>query len=306
MTGDPCWCMESFVDGDFDSKNVDTISCSRLRRGRDEPGAPTLGLQSHASVLLRFGDRRLGIMNLCPPVGRRLSATDLQLLSAIGAQIGLAIERGRLAEAGANAARSDERARLAREIHDTLAQDLTAIALQLESALRDPALDGPPAERVRTALDCARTSMTRARASVLSLRADPLQGGSLAAALAALARKTSSETGMRVAFHERSAPALPYETEVELYRIAAEALANARMHAGASRIDLELIGTAGGAFALRVRDDGSGFDPAARDADRYGLVGMEERARLAGAVLRIESKPGEGTCIEVAVESATP
>jgi two-component system NarL family sensor kinase len=307
MTGDPCWCMESFVDGDFDSKNVDTISCSRLRRGRDEPGAaPTLGLQSHASVLLRFGDRRLGIMNLCPPVGRRLSATDLQLLSAIGAQIGLAIERGRLAEAGANAARSDERARLAREIHDTLAQDLTAIALQLESALRDVALDGLPADRVRTALDCARASMTRVRASVLSLRADPLEGRSLAAALAALARKTSSETGMRVAFHEHGVPALAYETEVELYRIAAEGLANARVHAGAKRIDLELIGTGGGAFALRVRDDGSGFDPAARDADRYGLVGMEERARLAGAQLRIDSKPGAGTCIEVVMAGGAP
>ncbi|MDB5095191.1 MAG: sensor histidine kinase [Candidatus Eremiobacteraeota bacterium] len=307
MTGDPCWCMESFVDGDFDSKNVDTISCSRLRSGRNEPGAATtLGLQSHASVLLRFGDRRLGIMNLCPPVGRRLGTTDLQLLSAIGAQIGLAIERGRLAEAGANAARSDERARLAREIHDTLAQDLTAIALQLESALRDAALDGPPADRVRTALDCARASMTRVRASVLSLRADPLEGRSLAAALAALARKTSSETGMRVAFHEHGVPALSYDTDVELYRIAAEALANARMHAGASRIDLELIGSGGGAFSLRVRDDGSGFDPAARDADRYGLVGMEERARLAGAVLRIDSKPGGGTCIEVAMRGGAP
>jgi two-component system NarL family sensor kinase len=139
---------------------------------------------------------------------------------------------------------------------------------------------------------------------VLSLRADPLEGRSLAAALAALARKTSSETGMRVAFHEHGVPAVPYETEVELYRIAAEGLANARVHAGASRIDLELIGTGGGAFALRVRDDGSGFDPAARDADRYGLVGMEERARLAGAVLRIDSKPGGGTCIEVAMAGA--
>ena len=106
---------------------------------------------------------------------------------------------------------------------------------------------------------------------------------------------------MRVAFHEHGAPALSYETEVELYRIAAEALANARVHAGASRIDLELIGTGGGAFVLRVRDDGSGFDPAARDADRYGLLGMEERARLAGAVLRIDSTPGGGTFIEVAM-----
>jgi hypothetical protein len=71
MTGDPCWCMESFTDGDFDSKNVDIIACSRLRRGAEEGGtALTLGLQSHASVVLRFGERRLGIMNVCPPIPR--------------------------------------------------------------------------------------------------------------------------------------------------------------------------------------------------------------------------------------------
>ena len=105
MTGDPCWCMESFVDGDFDSTNVDIIACSRLRRGALEGGAAlTGGLQSHASVALRFGTRRLGILNVCPAVPRTLSPRDLRLLSVTGAQIGLAIERGRLAEHDASAA----------------------------------------------------------------------------------------------------------------------------------------------------------------------------------------------------------
>jgi two-component system, NarL family, sensor kinase len=302
MTGDPCWCMESFVDGDFDSKDVDMISCSRLRRGRNEGGdALTLGLQSHASVLLRFGERRLGILNLCPPVGRRLGAPQLRLLSATGAQIGLAVERGRLAESGASAARAAERTRLAREIHDTLAQDLAAIALQLESALRDVAPESPGAARMHIALDVARASMARARGSVMSLRADPLEGRSLAAALAALARRVSSESGLRVGFHQRGTPSIAYEAETELYRIAAEALANARAHAGASRVDLELIGRDDGAVVLHVRDDGAGFDPSARDADRYGLIGMEERAGLAGATLHIASAPGAGTSVEAVV-----
>src|ERR1700681_3546215 len=186
MTGDPCWCMESFVDGDFDSKNVDIIACSRLRRGAREGGdALTHGLQSHASVVLRFGARRLGIMNVCPPVPRRLSERDLRLLSVAGAQIGLAVERGRLAEEEARAARSGERTRLAREIHDTLAQDLTAIALQLESALRDVPPGSPAATGIATALEVARASLAQARASVLGLRTDPLAGRPLPAALAA-------------------------------------------------------------------------------------------------------------------------
>jgi two-component system NarL family sensor kinase len=302
MTGDLCWCMESFVDGDFDSKNVDIIACSRLRRGALEGGdALTLGLQSHASVALRFGERRLGILNVCPPLPRRLSESDLRILSVAGAQIGLAVERGRLAEAGTSAARSAERTRLAREIHDTLAQDLTAIALQLESALREVPQDSAAAARIGTALDVARASMTQARASVLNLRSDPLEGRPLATALAALARRLTSETGMRVTLQEHGATALPYEVEGELYRIASEALTNARAHAHASRIEIELS-AADGSVALRIRDDGSGFDPVRGDeGEHYGLRGMQERARLAGGTLRVVPAPGGGTLVETIV-----
>jgi two-component system NarL family sensor kinase len=301
MTGDPCWCMESFVDGDFDSKNVDIIACSRLRRGAREGGqALTRGLQSHASIVLRFGERRLGIMNVCPPVPRKLSERDLRLLSVTGAQLGLAVERGRLAEEEATAARSAERARLAREIHDTLAQDLTAIALQLESALRDVQPDSPAATRIATALDVARASLAQARASVLGLRTDPLGGRALPAALAALARQLTSETGMRVTLHEHGATQLPYEAEGELFRIASEALNNARLHARASRIEIELARD-GEDVVLRIRDDGVGFDPAVRDDERYGLRGMEERAAVAGGALRVASDGARGTLIEARV-----
>jgi two-component system NarL family sensor kinase len=272
-----------------------------LRRGAREGGdALTHGLQSHASVALRFGERRLGIMNVCPPVPRRLSEGDLRLLSVAGAQIGLAVERGRLAEEGSSAARSAERTRLAREIHDTLAQDLTAIALQLESALRDVPRESPAAQRIATALGVARASMAQARASVLSLRADPLEGRPLPAALAALARRLTSETGMRVTLHECGSTALPYEVEGELFRIASEALTNARLHANASRIEVELDGS-DTQVTLRIRDDGTGFDPSVRDDERYGLRGMEERARLAGGAFRVTSDRAGGTLVETIV-----
>lgn len=302
MTGDPCWCIEAFTDGDFDSKNVDVIACSRLRRGLGEEGPErTGGLLSHASVALRFGARWLGIMNVCPRAPRKLTETDLRLLAVTGAQLGLAAERGRLAEQQVSAARSAERARLAREIHDTLAQDLTAIALQLESALRDVPAASALSERIGKALAVARESMAGARASVLSLRSDPLEGRPLGIVLASLARRLTSETGVRVTFRERGATVLPYETEGELFRIASEALANARLHAAASRIEIELAGDAT-SVALRIHDDGAGFDPSSdRDDDRYGLRGMEERARLIGAALHVTSAPGAGTSIEAVV-----
>ena len=303
MTGDPCWCIEAFTDGDFDSKNVDVIACSRLRRGLGEAGPErTGGLLSHASVALRFGSRWLGIMNVCPRAPRKLAETDLRLLAVTGAQLGLAAERGRLAEEQVSAARSAERSRLAREIHDTLAQDLTAIALQLESALRDvPPASSALTERIGKALAVARESMAGARASVLSLRSDPLEGRPLGSVLAALARRLTSETGVRVTFRERGETALPYETEGELFRVASEALTNARLHAAASRIEVELAGDAT-SVALRIRDDGAGFDPSAvRDDDRYGLRGMAERARLIGADLHVTSALRAGTSIEAVV-----
>jgi signal transduction histidine kinase len=145
--------------------------------------------------------------------------------------------------------------------------------------------------------------MAQARASVLTLRADPLAGRALATALAALARRLTSETGMRVTLHQRGPAALPYETEGELFRIASEALANARLHANASRIEIELGGDET-SVVLRIHDDGSGFDPALRDDDRYGLVGMEERARIAGGSLRVVSGRGDGTLIEAVVPRA--
>ena len=308
MTGDPCWCIESFLDGDFDAKNVDIIACSRLRKGAFEGQvALTGGIQAHASVALRFGERRLGIMNVCPPIPRKLSEDDLRLLSVAGAQIGLAVERGRLAEVGASAARTAERTRLAREIHDTLAQDLTAIALYLEAAQRDLAPESPAAHELGTALGVARSALAQARVSVLSLRADPLAGRPLSAALAALARRITSETGIRVTLHVQGVVALPYEVEGELFRIASEALQNARLHARASRIEIDLQGVPT-AVSLRVRDDGAGFDvdAAASDDAHYGLVGMKERAHLIGADFIVTSAPNAGTTVEIAVPKAAP
>jgi len=297
MTGDACWCMESFFDGDFASKNVDVIACSRLRGAGSE--ALTGGLRHHASVVLRFGAHELGIMNLTGRHWRPLSEHELRLLSTIGAQLGLAIERARLADETITLARSDERSRIAREIHDTLAQDLTAISLQLEHALRRLGA-GEARERVDRALEVARDSLRRARESVLNLRVDPLDGRPLAAALGALTRRFTSETGILATFAGELFVTLPHATEVELFRIATEALTNVERHAHARRVDVRLRTTDDG-LVMDVSDDGVGYD-GQRVAERYGVVGMRERARAAGGSLSIARRtPQRGTVVETRV-----
>jgi len=298
MTGEPCWCMGSFLDGDFVSRNVDIISCSRLQEGASEGGADaTRGLLSHASVALRFGAQELGLLNATRAKNPHLSTDELQTLATIGAQIGVAVERARLAERAADAARAEERAALAREMHDTVAQDLAAITLQLESIRRK---DEAPQPRLDVALDLARTALRRVRASVEGLREDPLAGQSLVAALAAYARRFTSETGVQASLELRNEPpALSNERESEVYRIAVEALNNARLHANARRVTVRLRAQ-GEATFLTVEDDGVGFDTS-KPSRGFGITGMKERAHRIRAQLEILSQPGNGTSVTLRV-----
>jgi two-component system, NarL family, sensor kinase len=292
MTGASCWCIEQFRDGELEPRNVDVMGCSRLRPAVNEHRDDlTRSIAHHASVPLFFQDKPLGIMNITAPELRRLSARELRLLSTIGFQLGVAIERARLAEESATHARADERTRLAREIHDTIAQSLTAIALQIEAGQSEEAL------RV------TRATLEEARRSVMNLRAEPLAGKPLAQALALLVREFTSQSGIRVSLDTPSECGLPLAVEAELYRIAQQALTNVEQHARAKNVTVSLRCTQRAA-TLTIADDGTGFDPRRVSEDRHGLRGMRERARLAGGTLRIESRPGTKIVARVPVESS--
>jgi two-component system NarL family sensor kinase len=304
MAGRSCWCIEAFRDGELRPKNIDVIACSRLLPAvRQQATNLTRGLAYHASIPLYFQDRPLGIMNVTGPAWRRLTRQELRLLSTIAYQVGIAIERARLAERGARLARAEERTRIAREIHDTLAQSLTAITLQLEGAAR--AADTNPERakrRVRRALEVARAGLDEARRSVLNLRSAPDVGSPLPEALAAAARVVTAETGVRVHVRIDGARPVPQALEAELFRIAQEALTNVRRHANATEVAVALSSRPGG-VRLSVHDDGRGFAPRNVPLGRLGLIGMRERAELMGGRFRVSSSPRRGTTITVAVPS---
>lgn len=310
MTGAPCWCIESFSAGRLTPQNIRLIQCSRLCAAvtANEVEA-TRGLCCHASIPLAFQERRLGIMNLTAPAWRKLTPAELRWLEMIAYQVGSAIERARLAEERTMLARAEERARLAREIHDTLVQGLTGIGLQIEGAL--PRLRSNPdeaSERLRRALELTRANLEEARRAVLDLRAAPLGGRALEEALRALVRAFAANTGIRS--HLRVDPALardlPLQVEAELFRIAQEALANVRHHSGASTVTVELT-RAGEGLRLAVRDDGVGLTaPGAKREAGYGILGMRERARLLGGRLRITARRNRGTTVVAEVPLPSP
>lgn len=300
MTGRPCMCIDEFNDGALTPKNIDMIQCTRLQPAVLRQATDlTQGLAYHASIPLYFQDKALGIMNVTGPSWRRLTDEELHLLSTIAYQVGIAIERSRLADESARLGRAEERTRLAREIHDTLAQDLTAIALHLEGALNNLTAQPERAkQRLERALETARESLEEARRSVLDLREAPLAGKPLAAAIRSVSRAFTSETGIRVHVRVEGARALPLRVEAELFRIVQEALTNVRRHAEATEVEITLQATAKG-VRLSIRDNGHGFDPRTVAADRQGIVGMRERARLLEGTLRVTSRrrPPSGTTL---------
>ena len=302
MSGAPCWCINEFRDGSLSARNIDVMECSRLRPAvRARETELTRGLAHHASVPLTFQGKSLGIMNITAPAMRRLTKAELRLLATIGLQVSIAIERARLAEESAMLVRADERTRLAREIHDTLAQGLAALTLQIETALQHVGRDPDRVrERMEKALATARASLDEARRSVTSLRAGATSGKPLAQALGAFARELTSESGIRVAFAVRGSCSLDARVEEELFRIAQQALTNVRQHAHAHTASVTLECTKRGA-RLTIEDDGAGFDVRRVKPERHGITGMRERARAAGGTLRITSKRGGGTRVVATV-----
>ena len=296
-----CYCLDTYKRGDLEgAANVNVLTCSRLSGLVDG----TDGLRYHASIPLYAGEKKLGVMNVASPGWRSLSPEDLQLLYTVGDLLSIAVERARLADRSTRLGAAEERNRLAREIHDTIAQGLTAAALQLESA--DALLDtGSNPERahdsVLRALSLTKTNLEEARRSVLDLRAAPLEGRPLSEALKVLVGRWEEETGITARMRSvNGGRPLPPRVEAALYRICQEALANVVRHARASRATVRLVATPG-RVRLAVDDDGLGFDPPGVPTGRHGLLGMRERAELLGGTFEVESVPGEGTRVEASV-----
>jgi signal transduction histidine kinase len=202
----------------------------------------------------------------------------------------------------------DERQRMAREIHDTLAQGLTGIVTQLQAA--EQAASRAPGDptgwrrHVDAAKRLARESLTEARRSVDALRPEPLEGCRLSEALTGVAERWSALNGVPAQVTTTgSARPIAAEAEFALLRAAQEALANVARHAQATRVGLT-ISYMENEVALDVRDDGVGFDPALPDRG-FGLVAMRQRIAALSGTLQVESEPGGGTAVSACVPTVS-
>ncbi|HEX4017893.1 MAG TPA: sensor histidine kinase [Frankiaceae bacterium] len=202
---------------------------------------------------------------------------------------------------------TEERRRLAGEIHDTLAQGLTGIIAQLEAAEHTRQRPSESARHIGQARTLARSSLTEARRSVRALRPEQLQDATLPAALSVLAETWSLQSGVAADVHTtgEQVSAGP-DAEAAIFRAAQESLSNVAKHARASKVRLTLT-YLDDVVLLDVVDDGIGFAVGlapARNPHGFGLIGMRERLTRVGGTLTVESTPGSGTSVNAVVPVA--
>jgi two-component system nitrate/nitrite sensor histidine kinase NarX len=305
---DLCLCGTVLCPGEIVCDN-DLRYCSRVygRRMFDSDALEVV------TVPLKHHDELLGTYSIFverPGVSSREDI--LELLSTIGQHIGVAVAKYRSDNEARRLSIVDERASLAHELHDSLAQTLASLRLQVR--MLNDSLDGAsiPAEawadlsRIRNGIDEAHGEV---RELMASFRA-PMDRRGLVPTLQDLTRRFGKQTGVHCVFQMNCRPfEVSAVEEMQLVRIVQETLTNVRKHARAQTVRVLLTREASGEYVLLVEDDGIGFSmPAprrgaerrsARPGEHIGLSILEERARRIGAQLEIESEPGEGTRVEL-------
>lgn len=248
-------------------------------------------------------DRLRGLMRTADPLrpGRRIpvvgdSAEVAELTEAFNEMLARLERERRESSSRVLEALESERLRVARELHDEIGQELTALLLELENASRD--MTPESAAAVHAARESARHSLEEVRRVARQLRPEALDDLGLRSALTNLADRMSASSGIEIAREiETDLPPLAPDQELAIYRIAQEGLTNSARHSGAGRVDLRLE-RAGDGLVLLVRDDGSGPGAAREGA---GLTGMRERALMIGADLSMGAIDGAGFEVRLTV-----
>ncbi|TAN75424.1 MAG: HAMP domain-containing protein [Gallionella sp.] len=290
-----CLCGEVARNGIAISSDFSTPSALPLRYAckRD-------GFRAVVAVPIRSKQRVMGMLNLFFKEPRILPLSEIQLLESVGQHLGTAIENQRLVAREKEMAVSEERNLLAQELHDSIAQSLAYLNIQVQ-LLHDDLKQGRTAEAFQ-GLEQIREGVQESYDDVRELLVHfriRIGNADLKTALCSALEKFEGQTGISAIFsYSGAVPELPPEHVLQVMHIVQESLSNVRKHARASRVDVELA--CNGECALVIRDNGTGFDYA-RDAGEthVGLSIMRERAHRIGAELMLESAHGQGTRVRL-------
>ena len=261
------------------------------------------GSWAYVGVPIRARGHVTGVLSVIRDRSRPFNPGETALLTAIGDQLGVAVENARLMVEAQGKAVLEERQRLARELHDSATQLLYSLTLMAEAGYRLAGAGN--LERARDYLgrmgETAQQTLKEMRLLVYQLRPSTLEQDGLTGALQRRLDAVEKRAGVEAQLLVEHPLNLPAAVEDGLYHIAQEALNNALKHATATSVTVR-IKTGGNCLALEVEDDGKGFDPVAvGDRGGLGLVSMRERAEQLGGSLSVISRPAMGTCVQVKI-----
>jgi PAS domain S-box-containing protein len=253
------------------------------------------------SVPLHYHGMTLGVLNAYYPSASSPDIADLSLFTSIAELTSLAIHNAREFTAAQDQAALEERRRLARELHDSVSQQLYGIALGVQSARHFIETDPPYAtESLDYTLSLARACHADMRALLFALHPEALESAGLVEALTHHATAVGSRYNLAVELNLCAEPTLPLDAREALYRIAQEALYNIVKHAQAQRVMLCLY-QASVNVVLEIEDDGVGFNATAVFPGHLGLHSMRERAHRLGGTIEIKSASARGTSVRVSL-----
>jgi nitrate/nitrite-specific signal transduction histidine kinase len=281
-------------------KEVTTIEINRFQDEKLKADLVELGFQQFVYIPLSTKGQELGFFILGKHEVGQLTPEELALLSSIGRQIGVAIENAHLYERAEQTGITAERSRLARELHDAVTQTLFSASLVADVTPQIWKQD--PEEGLQHLAELrqlTRGALAEMRTLLLEMRPESLQRADLKSLLTQLADAFIGRVRVPVDLQIHGECALTQDVKLVFYRVAQEALNNVAKYAGARQVALHLD-CQPSHLHMCIQDDGLGFDASAIPPGHLGVAIMRERANSIGASLTIESRPGQGTSIELA------
>ncbi len=294
MCNGDCWCVSRYNSGKL-NKAVNIIECQRIENVILEKAGDTAGLTHHATVPLRAGNEKFGILNVGSPFKTHFQKDELALLEAVAFQIGTALKRINLTQREQETALISERNRLARDLHDSVNQLLFSLSLTARAG-REMTDEEEVKQTFSYIQDLAQDALGEMRALIWQLKPQGLENG-IISALTGYAEML----GLTIEVKLTGISSFPEKVEEALWRIGQEALGNCKKHSQTTHVRL-FLNRSSDSVIMEVQDQGCGFYYDEKlELPSFGLKNMKARTQSLNGTFIIKSEPGKGTEIKVKI-----
>lgn len=294
MTKGSCWCVKAYHNKRL-TKASNIINCSRINLANQAHQEETGGITHHATVPLRSGDEQYGLLNVASPHTSHYSEEDLELLESVALQIGSAIKRIYLTDQEKEAARINERNRLARDLHDSVNQMLFSLKLTAHAA-HDITNDDVAKRAFKTIEETSQSAVNEMRSLIWQLKPVGLEHG-----LVNALRNYAQLLGLNLNIIVDGLINLSNVIEEHVYRILQEAMNNTKKHANIKDIEVRLKQDKY-KLHISIKDNGNGFDMNKNNnQSSQGLKNMNQRIYMLNGQIDILSAPQKGTMINLSI-----